>query len=32
MLAATYPDYDAYAATTGRFIPGIGRVHLASQS
>lgn len=26
MLAATYPDYDAYAATTGRFIPGIGRV------
>jgi protein-S-isoprenylcysteine O-methyltransferase Ste14 len=25
MLAATYPDYVAYAATTGRFIPGVGR-------
>ena len=26
MLVVAYPDYAAYAATTGRFVPGVGRV------
>jgi len=26
MLAATHTDYAAYAAATGRFVPGIGRI------
>lgn len=26
MLAATHSDYAAYAAATGRFVPGIGRI------
>ncbi len=26
MLAVAHPDYAAYGATTGRFVPGVGRL------
>lgn len=31
MLLATYPEYRAYGARVGRFLPGVGRLRVAGQ-